>query len=163
MDYTWIIIWACVIGIAVLIEVQSMMLVSSWFAGGAIVAIILAAIPGIGWEIQVIVFVAVSLGLLLAARPLAKKYIKYPLIPTNADVHLGKQFKLLADVTHGRSTVSINDVVWAVQVDGDCKAGDFVILKEISGNKYIASCASKNIQAETPEVAQGAKKKKEVK
>jgi len=145
----WIILWSIVIAAAVIIEVESFSLVSSWFAGGGVVALLLAAL-GVGWEWQVITFVAVSLGLLVGARPFLKKFIKFPTIPTNADVHIGKKFKLLDDVKGGRSTVSINDVVWTVQVDCDCKAGESVILRSISGNKYIAECACKGAEKAEP-------------
>jgi len=146
MEWIWIAVWACVIAAAIIIEIETFSLVSAWFAGGAIVPLILAMIntwtaASTGWVWQVIVFVVVSLGLLLGCRPFAKKFIKSPTVPTNADSYLGKKYKLLSDVKHGRSTISINDVVWTVQVDCDCQAGESVILKEISGNKYIAECA----------------------
>lgn len=141
----WIIIWACVIALAIIIEIESFSLVSAWFVGGGAIALILAmfdewtTITWAGWMVQVIVFVVVSLGLLLGCRPFTKKFLtKSPTVPTNADMNIGRKFKLLGDVKGGRSTVEINDVIWTVQVDGEYKAGDFVILKEISGNKYIA-------------------------
>lgn len=137
----WIIVWACVVALAIVVEVESLALVSSWFAGGGVVALLLAALD-VDWMWQVIAFVVVSLGLLVAARPFLKKFLKTPTIPTNADVYIGKRFKLLADVSGGRSSVKINDVVWTVQVEGEGAAGDFVILKEISGNKYIAQSAA---------------------
>lgn len=144
----WIILWSIVIAAAVIIEVESFSLVSSWFAGGGVVALLLAAL-GVGWEWQTISFVIVSLGLLVGARPFLKKFIKSATIPTNADINLGRKFKLLADVKGGRSTISINDVVWTVQVDCDCTAGESVILRSISGNKYIAECAKPAEKAET--------------
>ena len=144
----WIIIWAIVIAAAVVIEIESFTLVAAWFVGGGVVALTLAMIDewtsvNIIWYWQVIAFVGVSLGLMLGCRPFAKKLMKTPMVPTNADVHIGKKFKLLGDVKGGRSSVDINDIVWTVQVDGEYKAGDFVILKEISGNKYIAEGINK--------------------
>jgi len=157
MTWEMIIVWACVIAAAVIIEIETFTLVSAWFAGGALIPLVLAMINTwtsassviIEWPAQIIVFVLVSLGLLVGCRPFAKKFIKSPTIPTNADSYLGKQYKLLSDVKGGRSTVSINDVVWTVQVDCECKAGESVILKEISGNKYIAECV-KPAEAEKP-------------
>ena len=144
----WIIVWSCVIAAAVVIEIQTYSLVSAWFIGGALISLILSIIDTatgvpINWVWQTTAFVVVSLGLLIGIRPFTKKFLKSPTVPTNADVHLGKRFKLLSDVKGGRSTVSINDVVWTVQVDCDCAAGESVILREISGNKYIAECVKK--------------------
>jgi len=146
--WVWIIIWSCVIAAAIIIEIETFSLVSAWFIGGALVSLILSMIntwtsADIIWVWQVIAFVVVSLGLLIGIRPFTKKFLKSPTVPTNADVHLGKRVKLLSDVKGGRSTVSINDVVWTVQVDCDCAAGESVILREISGNKYIAECVKK--------------------
>lgn len=141
----WIIIWSVVIALSIIIEIESYSFVSAWFAGGGVIALILAmfdkwtSITWAGWMVQVIVFVVISLGLLVGVRPLAKKFVsRTPTVPTNADVHFGKKFKLLSDTKGGRSSIDINDIVWTVQVDGDYKAGDFVILKGLSGNKYIA-------------------------
>jgi membrane protein implicated in regulation of membrane protease activity len=123
------------------VEVETAGLVSAWFACGGVAALVLASLD-IDWMWQVIAFVVVSLGTFVAFRPLARKFMKTPTVPTNADVNFGKKFKLLADVKGGRSTVKVNDVVWTVLVDTDLKAGDFVILKDISGNKYIAETAA---------------------
>ena len=158
-----IVVWAVVIAAAVFIEIESFSLVSAWFVGGGVIALIFAMLEEWagarlgGWMVQVIVFVVVSLGLLLGCRPFAKKFLKSPTVPTNADVNIGKRFKLLSDVKGGRSSVSINDVVWTVQVDGEYKTGDFVILKEISGNKYIAEGAgdSKSTESATRKKEEG--------
>jgi len=149
--WVFVIIWAVVIALAIVIEIETFSLVSAWFIGGGLVALTVALIDWlaatnswwVGWVMQIIYFIIVSLGLLVGIRPFTKKFLKSPTVPTNADVHLGKKFKLLSDVKSGRSSVSINDVVWTVQVDCDCKAGETVILKEISGNKYMAECAKK--------------------
>jgi membrane protein implicated in regulation of membrane protease activity len=137
METGWVVTWAIVIAVAIVLEIETFALVTSWFAVGGLAALVLA-LCGVDWQIQVIVFVLTSLAFLFALRPFLKKFMKSPTTPTNADLNYGKRFKLLADVVHGRSTININDVVWTVQVDGDFKAGDFVILRDVSGNKYIA-------------------------
>ena len=144
MGIEWIIVWAGVIATAIVVEVGTNGLVSAWFAIGGMVALVLAAFE-VSIEWQVVAFVVVSLGTFVGFRPLAKRYMNVPKTPTNADAALGKKFKLLADAKGGRSTVRINDVVWTVQVEGEneLKAGDYVILTEISGNKYIAESFKK--------------------
>jgi len=166
MDYTMVIVWVIVIAVAVVVELETFSLVSAWFVGGGLIALILSMIDAwtginIGWHWQVIVFVAVSVVSFLGFRPLAKKYLKNPTVPTNADANLGKRFKLLSDVKGGRSSVSINDVVWTVQISDELKAGDFVILKDISGNKYIAESPSADSHKNSDNITP--KKKEEVK
>ena len=145
-----IIVWAVVIAAAIIVETQTYALVSAWFIGGGVIALTFAMIDQwaantiwVEWQMQIIYFIVVSLGLLLGLRPFTKRFLKTDTVPTNADVHIGKKFKLASDVKGGRSTIEINDVVWTVQVDCDCKAGEPVILKELSGNKYIAECIKK--------------------
>jgi len=152
MDYTWIIVWVVVIAVAVIVELETLGLISAWFVGGGLIALVLAIIDGftnvsIGWHWQVITFVVLSVGLFLGCRPFLKKFLRVPTVPTNADANLGRKFKLLDDVKGGRSSVSINDVVWTVQISEELKAGDFVILKDISGNKYVAESPSENHKA----------------
>ena len=65
-------------------------LVSIWFAGGALVALIAAEFGAPIW-LQAGLFGVVSVALLLATRPLAKKYINSKVQPTNADMIIGKE------------------------------------------------------------------------
>ncbi len=67
-------IWLAFVILFVVAEGMTVGLVSIWFAGGSLVAMLLAmAGAGIGW--QMLAFLIVSAGLLMATRPLAKKYI----------------------------------------------------------------------------------------
>ena len=56
-------------------------LVSIWFAAGALVAGIVALLNGAIW-LQIVLFVVVSCGLLIATFPLVKKYVKPKIVST---------------------------------------------------------------------------------
>lgn len=135
-----IIIWAVVIAAALLMEFLTYEIVSTWFAVGGIVALTLAACE-VSLEIQIISFVVVSLLLLACLRPFVKKFIKVADVATNADVNIGKEFKLETPIIEGRGTIRINGVLWTAACDKKLKAGDKVVITEISGNKYIVKKA----------------------
>ena len=135
-----VIIWAIVIAAALILEFVTYAFVSIWFVGGGLVSLVLAACD-VGLDLQIILFVAVSVLLLVCMRPFVKKFIKVPDSPTNADANIGKTFKLTSAIKEGRGTVKINDVIWTVVCEDALKEGDKVVITEISGNKYIAKKA----------------------
>ena len=133
---TMIIIWAVVVAAAFMAEFLYVHLVSAWFAVGGIAALISAAFD-LFWPWQILLFAVVSLAFLLGLRPFASKLLKTKTIPTNADEHIGKKYKLLKDVVEGRSEIKIHDIIWTVVCDTELKQGASVEVTEISGNKYI--------------------------
>ena len=83
-------IWLAAIIVFLLVEAGTVALVSIWFAGGALLAMIAAAL-GAGVPVQLAVFV-LSSGLLLALMwPLAKKRINGRHVRTNADRLIGRE------------------------------------------------------------------------
>ena len=66
-------IWLAVLVVCVGIEIATMGLTTIWFAGGALVSAILAALNAPLW-LQIVAFFVVSLILLYLTRPVAVKY-----------------------------------------------------------------------------------------
>ena len=67
------VIWLSLFVLFLVIEIITMGLTTIWFAGGALVAF-LVAVLGLGLGVQIIIFAIVSLALLAVTRPLAMKY-----------------------------------------------------------------------------------------
>ena len=76
------IIWIALIIIFAVVEIITVGLTSIWFAGGALVALLVDA-AGLGPVWQFAVFVVVSVILLVFTRPWALKYMKPRLVKTN--------------------------------------------------------------------------------
>ena len=131
-----IVVWAVVIGAALLIEFLTYSFVSAWFAVGGFAAIITAPL-GLYWPWQILVFVCVSFLFLLSMRPLVKRFVKVKTQPTNLDMFIGRKYKLLKDVENGKSEIQINDIIWTVKCDDQMKKGDTVEILDMEGNKYI--------------------------
>lgn len=84
------IVWFALLVLFVAMEAATVTLVSSWFAGGALAAMIVSLLGGELW-LQAVVFVTVSAVLLISLRPLVRKYLKPKLVKTNVDAVIGTQ------------------------------------------------------------------------
>jgi len=138
--YLWI-IWLSIFVLAIIIEAITSDLTSIWFAGGAMIALIISFIPGVAWWIQVIVFIVISTVMILGLRPLAKKLLKTNITSSNIDEMAGKKGIMLKgydELNHGE--VKINDVVWTAIGADESKAiaqGTKVVVVAVNGNKLI--------------------------
>ena len=130
------VIWAVVIGATLLLEFFTVDFFACCFSLGALVSLILAVF-GVELVWQILVFFVVSIVAMCATRPLVKRLIKKPTVPTNVDQNYGKTARLLADVVDGTSSIKINDVVWTVACDAALKKNDLVMIERVEGNKMM--------------------------
>lgn len=141
-------VWLGIIAVTVVIEIVTLDLVSIWFAFGAVIPFILAAVGGIALEIQIAVFVAVSALLIIFLRKSAQKLLfKNMNQKTNVSALEGKRVRLLEDTDFEHNgSVKINDIVWtAVSESGELiKAGELVEIERVDGNKLIVKSVANN-------------------
>jgi membrane protein implicated in regulation of membrane protease activity len=96
-------VWLAFVILFVVAECMTVGIVSIWFAGGSLVAMFLAmAGAGIGW--QMLAFLVFSAGLLLATRPLAKKYINNKKDKTNYKSVIGEVAKVTEPIDNYNQT-----------------------------------------------------------
>ena len=100
------IMWLILLVVFLLAEAATVGVVSAWFALGALAAMVTALLHGPVW-LQTVLFVVVSTGLLLALRPLVRKYLSPNLTATNVDSVVGST---------GIVTAAIDNVSAAGQV-----------------------------------------------
>lgn len=137
----WVYIWLAVVCVSALLEAFTMQMVSIWFVGGGIIALILAACQ-VSVEIQVIVFVAVSLLSMLALRNLCMKFLlRKDHLKTNVDAFAGKETKLLKDINLDEpGEIKFQDIIWTAiteKCDKVLKKGSIVRVLRVDGNKMI--------------------------
>ena len=135
-------IWLAAIIVFLLVEAGTVALVSIWFAGGALLAMIAAAL-GAGVPVQLAVFV-LSSGLLLALMwPLAKKRINGRHVRTNADRLIGREVLVTEQIENLKETgeIKVNGVLWtAVSADGSViPEGSLVRIESLEGAKVYVS------------------------
>lgn len=100
------IFWLVMLVFLLIVEASTVALVSLWFAAGCLVALVIGLAGGPLW-LQITGFLVVSAGLLLALRPLIRKFITPKITKTNTDAVIG---------SIGIVTTSIDNVAAVGQV-----------------------------------------------
>ena len=137
----WIVIWATIIIVTIVVELATDNLVTIWFSLGAVAALIALAF-GASEYIQMIVFVGASALFLIATRPLTKRMMQRSIIKTNADKVIGQIGVVTASITPGEiGEVKVDNNLWrAINLDGKSfEVGEKVIVDAISGIKVVVS------------------------
>lgn len=84
------IVWLALMVLFILLEAGTVSMVSIWFAAGSLTALI-ASLFGAELWLQIVLFAVISAALLLALRPLARKYFTPRLTKTNVDAVVGTE------------------------------------------------------------------------
>ena len=135
------IFWLILFVILLVIEILTMGLTTIWFAGGALVAFILAFV-GFGLPVQIIVFLLVSIGLLVLTRPIAMKFFNQERQKTNAESLIGQKAIVLEriDTLHGTGRAEVNGMEWSAKTDDSGEtidAGEVVVIEGIQGVRLV--------------------------
>jgi membrane protein implicated in regulation of membrane protease activity len=140
MDGTiFIIIWAVLIILAALIEMNTMDLTSIWFSVGALIALILAVAGADVW-LQAAAFLSVTIILIILVRPITKRYLKTNVINTNTDRLVGKVATCTKYIPAGeRGEVKIDGKYWMAVTtsEEDIEVDEKVEVLAIEGVKLV--------------------------
>lgn len=126
---TYLIFWGVIFVITLIAEIASMQLISIWFTVGSVGAFI-AAMKGVGFAGQLGIFVAISLVLLLATRPLLAKLRVNQEPRTNADKNIGETAVIIEEVNPalGTGRARIGGVDWiAVSETGEILPAEAIV------------------------------------
>ena len=143
-------IWLAVLVVCVGIEIATMGLTTLWFAGGALVSAILAALNAPLW-LQIVAFFVVSLILLYLTRPVAVKYFNKDRVKTNVESLIGRQAIVISEIDNlqGIGQVTVGGQEWSarsVKDDVQLPVGSVVVVRSVSGVKLIVE--DKDLSAE---------------
>ncbi len=132
------VLWLAALVIFAVAEAITVALVSVWFCGGALAALIVAALGGPVW-LQIVLFLAVSGVLLALVAPWARKTSRVNPTATNADRHIGATALVTEDIDNLQETgaVKLEGVVWTARSEsGDpIPAGTTITVKRLTGAK----------------------------
>lgn len=136
-------VWLAALAVFVVIEIATMGLTTIWFAGGALVALVLAMLD-ISFYVQAGAFLVISIVLLVSTRPLAMKFFNKERVKTNADSIIGKKAIVLARIDNLKEEgqISVNGIEWTARAYEDgciIPEGAIVEVKEIRGVKLIVA------------------------
>ena len=134
-------VWLAALVVFIVIEIVTMGLTTIWFAGGALIALLLA-LANTPMIVQAIVFLVVSMILLICTRPLAVKYFNQKREKTNVDSMIEKQAIVLKEINNLQETgkVSLGGMEWSARAyenNAIIPVGAVVEIKEVRGVKLI--------------------------
>jgi membrane protein implicated in regulation of membrane protease activity len=138
------IFWLAAMVIFIIAEATTVTLVSIWFAVGALGAILIALLGG-GLTLQVTVFLALAIVLLIFLRGAVRKHFAPRITRTNVDSVIGATGIVVTPVNNiaALGQVQINGVEWSARsTDGShIGAGTLVKVDKIEGVKVFVSLA----------------------
>lgn len=137
------IVWLAVAIVLLVVEIITLGLTTIWFAGGALVACIAAALQA-DFLVQVILFLVVSVVLLFFTRPVAVRYMNKNRTKTNAESLMGKEAVVLQEINNLKASgqVQLNGIEWtarAENMEDVIEKGAIVYVKKIEGVKLIVT------------------------
>lgn len=139
IQISMIVVWIIVAVAAIIIEFETVELVSIWFAGGAIAGVVCAVLEQPVW-LQFLLFAVVSAVFVLGTRPFVKKVSDNQTILTNVDRFVGMVAQVTKSIEVGKKgEVEIEFQKWTAvsKKNKNFQEGDRVVIVEISGNKMI--------------------------
>lgn len=132
--------WVIVFIVLLICELASPALISIWFCGGAVAALI-SNIAGLGFSFQFLIFLFASLVLLVLTRPFAKKIFKKDPLKTNVSALIGKKAVVTKEIDNDRASgeIIVNGQLWSAKAmeDVKIKPSSKVVIEEIQGVKAI--------------------------
>ncbi len=140
-------VWLIIFAILIIIELATMGLTTIWFAGGAVIAAVIALIGGPVW-LQVLLFILVSVVLLIFTRPIAVKYFNKNRFRSNVESMIGKQAVVIGEIDNvqGLGQVRVGGLEWSARSsDGSViKPGTVVVVESVEGVKLIVKVQEEN-------------------
>ena len=136
--------WLAAMIVFIVAETMTVSLVSIWFAAGSLGAILVALLGG-SLTLQVSVFLAVAIALLLTLRSLVRKHFTPKLVRTNVDSVVGSTGIVITPVNNiaALGQVQIGGVEWSARSTANTHigAGTLVRVDRVEGVKVYVSVA----------------------
>lgn len=135
------IVWLILLAAFLVIEAVTLGLTTIWFAGGALAAFLIS-LTGIGVSVQVVIFLAVSLLLLILIRPLTQQRFNGARVRTNAQSLIGETAVVTEPIDNlkAEGRVTVRGQEWSarnVREDEPLERDTRVRVTQISGVKLL--------------------------
>ena len=137
------IVWLAVAIVLLVVEIITLGLTTIWFAGGALVACVAAALQA-DFLVQMMLFLVVSVVMLFFTRPVAMRYMNKDRTKTNSESLVGKEAVVLQEINNLKASgqVQLNGIEWtarAENMEDVIEKGAIVCIKKIEGVKLIVT------------------------
>ena len=135
-------VWLILAGVFVIGEVLTSGFLIFWLSLGSLIAMVVSFFTD-NIIIQTTIFLISSVILILATKPLVKKFANTKTVKTNAEAIIGKKGLVTKDIDSIRATgqVKIDGELWSAigKDDMDIKKGTEVEVDKIKGVKVIVT------------------------
>lgn len=136
------IFWTVLLVALIILEASTAQFVCIWFAGGAFVSLICSMFDLEPW-IQICVFLAVTLILLISTRKIVRKLKSSSNEKTNVDALIGQSAIVTEKISNiaGEGAVKLGGIVWSARSDNsdEIDIGEIVTVIRIDGVKLIVN------------------------
>lgn len=138
---SWL-IWLIVLLVTVAIEMMTTVLISIWFAFGAVFALI-ASLLGLSISWQIAIFALISIFTLTFTKPFVEKkfFPKKNIVKTNVDALVDKEAIVTSEISNlkGTGEVLLDGNHWTARSEKDqiIPVSSTVLVKRIEGVKVI--------------------------
>lgn len=133
-----VIVWLVLMVIFLIAEAATVVMVSLWFAAGALTAMVASLLHAPIW-LQVVLFLVVSAALLACLRPVIRKHFTPKLTRTNVDSVIGSRGYVIADIDNVNAVgkVKLGAMEWTARSTGGAAipAGTLVQVDRVEGVK----------------------------
>lgn len=134
-------VWITVLVLAVIFEAATSDLVAIWFFPAALISLILSFFPVPIW-MQILLFAVVGLLLVIATRPLCRKFLKGKQEKTNVDALIGKVCVVTEEIRNIDEVgeVKVGGLRWSARAEDPTRViavDEQVTIVEIQGVKLI--------------------------
>lgn len=136
-----VIFWLVAMVALIVIELATLGLTTIWFACGALVAVVAAALDA-PLLLQILMFIVVSFAVLLAVRPIAVKYFNKDRTRTNIESMIGRQAIVVSEIDNMQAIgqVTVNGMEWSARStinELKIAVGHVVVIRAVDGVKLI--------------------------
>ena len=130
-QYGWI-LWVVLMVVFAIAEAATVNLVSIWFVGGALVALVVQLLGGNIW-LQLSLFLVTAGALLACLRPFVRRYVAPRHTATNADMVLGREAFVTetVDNLHGTGALKLDGKVWTARSTTDAVLPEGTLVKVV--------------------------------
>lgn len=133
--WSWIILGLVLLGL----EILAPGTIFLWFGLAAFVVGAISLVFDFGWQINVVLFLALSFSSLFVGRRLMSK-LDYeqgdPGLNQRGSRYVGREFTLASPLAEGAGNLSIDDTIWRI-TGPDLPAGTKVVIDSIDGARLV--------------------------
>lgn len=134
--------WLALMVLFILLEAGTVSMVSIWFAVGALAAMVASLLSAPPW-LQITLFLVLSAALLLALRPVTRKYFTPRLAKTNVDAVVGEEglVTVAIDNTNAVGQVKLGHMEWSARstTGATLEKGTRIQVDRVEGVKVFVS------------------------